>query len=73
MLLVLPLTANAGLLDSVMTSNFPTKQTTSKYKLDVYGYDVRIYEWQPQENKNIRCVFIAGNKNSSGVSCYKIK
>lgn len=65
--------ANAGLLDSVMTSNFKTKNTTSEYKIDVYGYDVRVYEWKPTDNPNYRCVFVAGSSNSSGTACYPAK
>lgn len=66
-------TAHAGLLDSVATGGWKTKQTTTKYKLSTYGYDVRVYEWAPKDNPDVRCVFVAGNKNSSGVACYKAK
>ena len=37
--------AHAGMFDSAATSNWPTKPT-KKYKLDVYGYDARAYEFQ---------------------------
>lgn len=65
--------AHAGLFDSVATGNWPTKSVTAKYKLDTYGYDVRVYEWTPKDNKNVTCVFVAGNENSSGVACYDKK
>ena len=69
--LLLPQIAHAGLLSSLRSSNWETKATT-KYKIDVMNFDVRIYEWTPEENPNVRCVFAAGNQNSSGVSCYTI-
>lgn len=65
--------ANAGLWDSIATSDFPVKETTSHYKLDVYGYNVRVYEWTPENNPDVRCVFVAGSENSSGVACYEVK
>lgn len=65
--------ASAGVWDSMATSGWDEKSPTAKYKLDVYGYDVRIYEWTPKDNPNIRCVFAAGNENSSGVSCYPVE
>jgi len=70
--LILPQVAQAGLLSSIRSSNWETKDTV-KYKIDVMNFDVRIYEWTPIGNKNIRCVFAAGNQNSSGVACYKIE
>lgn len=65
-------TAHAGLWDSAVTSGWPTKDVTTKYKLDTYGFDVRVYEWTPRDNKNVRCVFVAGSNNSTGVACYNI-
>ena len=64
---------NAGLFDTVATGNWPTKKPSAKYKVETYGYDIRVYEWTPKDNKNITCVFVAGNKNSSGVACYPKK
>lgn len=64
--------ANAGMFDTLATSNWPTKPTT-KYKIDVYGYDMRVYEWTPKDNPDVRCVFTAGNKNSSGTACYNVR
>lgn len=63
--------AQAGLFDSAMTSGWE-KKSTDKYKLEVYGWDVRAYEWTPKENPNWRCVFLAGNENSSGSACYPV-
>ena len=63
--------ANAGLFDSAMTSNWDTVEGKS-YKLDVYGFDARAFEWTPLDNPNVRCVFVSSNK-SSGVACYDIE
>lgn len=65
--------AQAGLFDSAATSGWPTIENVTKYKVSTYGYDVRVYEWTPKDNKNVRCVFVAGNENSSGVACYPVK
>lgn len=65
--------AHAGLWDSLATSGMPTDDVDHKYKLDVHGYNVRVYEWTPKENPNVSCVFLAGNENSSGVACYEKK
>lgn len=65
--------AQAGLFDSAATSGWPTKEDVRKYKVSTYGYDVRVYEWTPLDNKNVRCVFVAGNENSSGASCYPVE
>lgn len=65
--------AHAGLFDSAATSGWPTIENVKKYKVSTYGYDVRVYEWTPKDNKNVRCVFVAGNENSSGVACYPVE
>jgi len=67
-------TAHAGWLTSAAMNAATTSKTvkpTSVYLLDVTGIDVRIYEWQPKGNTHIRCVLVAGSKNSTGVACYK--
>lgn len=64
--------ASAGLFGSITSSGWPTKET-KKYKIEAYGFDVRIYEWTPEENSNVRCVFAAGNENSTGVACYEVE
>lgn len=63
-------TAHAGLFDAMATSGWEDKDITVKYKVNTYGYDVRVYEWTPTWNKDYSCVFVAGNENSSGVACY---
>lgn len=64
---------HAGLWDSAVTSTWPTVEDVRKYKLSTHGYDVRVYEWAPADNKNVRCVFVAGNENSTGVACYPVE
>lgn len=65
--------SEAGLFDSAMTSGWEDRKNDHKYKLESYGFDVRVYEWTPKDNKNVRCVFVAGNENSSGVACYDVE
>jgi len=72
-MIAIPATANAGMLMSAMSAGWPTKQAAAKYKLDAIGFDLRIYEWIPKDNPNVRCLVVAGNQNSTGVSCYNVK
>ena len=72
-LLLTTTTVNAGLFDAVATSGWKTKPTTSKYKVDAYGFDVRVHEWTPEDNKDYTCILVTGNSNSSGVACYPKK
>lgn len=66
-------TANAGLLKTIATSGWETKPS-AKYKVSTAGYDVRVYEWTPADNENVRCVFVAGadGNGNAGVACYEI-
>ena len=63
--------ANA-LWNTISTSGWDDKTVTSKYLLDVKGYDVRVYEWAPADNPDARIVFVAGEK-SSGVGGYQVR
>ena len=63
-------TVHAGFFDNAMTNDYPTVDSTAKYKVEVYGYNVRVHEWIPEGNPNVRCMLVTGNKNSSGVACY---
>lgn len=69
--LLLVSTASAGFLSAVRSSGWETKET-KKYKINVMNYDCRVYEWIPADNPNVRCVFVAGNENATGVSCYQV-
>ena len=60
---------NAGIFDSAMTSGWPDKKLDSKYNLEMYGFDGRGYEFTPNANPNITCVFVASNK-ASGLACF---
>ncbi len=63
--------AQAGLFNSITTSGWDDKDVTSRYTLDVKGFDVRVYEWTPTANPNVRMVFVAG-ETSSGVGSYVV-
>ncbi len=68
-LLVAPF-AQAGLMDSIATINFPTKDSVA-YKVDVYGYDARVYEFVPEHNSDYVCIMLAtgGNTNAVQMEC----
>ena len=65
-LLTTTTTVQAGLMDSIATINFPTKDAT-RYKVDVYGYDARVYEFVPEHNPDYVCIMLATGGNSNGV------
>lgn len=62
-------TTRAGLLDSMLTSNMPVKETTA-YKIDVHGYDARIYEFT--SDSGMQCLFLAtgGDTNTAALQCH---
>ncbi len=66
----LSLSVHAGLFDQIATGTWKSVEPTAAYKLETYGYNVRVYEWTPKDNPNMRCVFVAGETNSTGVACY---
>lgn len=70
LLSTLSLSAYAGLFDQIATGTWKSVEPTTAYKLETYGYNVRVYEWAPKDNPNMRCVFVAGETNSTGVACY---
>ncbi len=59
----------AGLWDMVTTSDWETKELDAFYLLSVEGYDARAYEFTPEANPQMTCVFVTSNK-SSGVACF---
>jgi len=61
----------AGLFDSMATSGWPNKVPEQKYTLDVYGFDVRVYEWTPKEDKNARCTAMFSQSGPVGIQCWK--
>ena len=45
------------------------------YELEVYGTNIKVVEWTPKDNSNIRCIntvnTIAGDFNQ-GTACYPV-
>ena len=64
-------TANAGLWDSVATSGWEERPNAGQYKLDVYGFDMRVYEFHPKNDPGILCVaaFSGGDTNGFEMEC----
>lgn len=48
-----------------------TKSNTSAYTVEAAGWNVRVIEWVPATNLNIRCMFVAGTEKA-GTACYKV-
>jgi ABC-type glycerol-3-phosphate transport system substrate-binding protein len=66
---------NAGFIDSMLTSDFNEFKPDIKYKLEVYGYDARVYEFTPKSAINTTCVLIAtgGTSNAIQMECFDKK
>jgi len=61
-------TANAGLVSSIATADWPTKNT-KKYKLDMYGYDARAYEFETDNGMKCVAVFPGGSAVGWQMEC----
>ena len=46
-----------------------TKPNTSAYNVSAAGWNVRVIEWIPEDNKDYRCMFVAGTEKAAG-GCY---
>ena len=62
--------ANAGLFDSVATSDWPTKDT-KKYKLSMYGFDARAYEFETNNGMVCVAVYSGGEQKGFQMQCVK--
>ncbi len=73
-LLIFSGSSNAGLFDSLATSDFP-EVNAEAYKVSIHGYDMRVYEWVPKTIKDTICIaaFSGGDTNIMQVSCVKVK
>ena len=44
---------------------------TAEYTVDTAGWNIRVSEWTPVGNPNVRCMFAGGSKKG-GVACYPV-
>jgi len=68
---LLSLSTQAGLWEKVTTMGAQTVKPSSEYLIETAGWNIRVYEWIPADNPNVRCMFAAGSKKG-GVACYSI-
>lgn len=61
-------TAHAGLIDSAMTADWPVKPT-NKYKLNMYGFDARAYEFRTDNGMRCVAVFPGGTAVGWQLQC----
>ena len=64
--------AQAGLISAAATADWPTKQT-KKYKLDMYGYDGRAYEFQTDNGMRCVAVFPGGEAKGWQMQCLPVE
>lgn len=63
---------NAGIVSAVMTADWVTKATT-KYKLDMYGYDARAYEFTTDNGMRCVAVFPGGTAVGWQLQCLPVE
>lgn len=67
-LLTFACVANAGIVGALMTSDWAEKPT-KRYKLDVYGYDARAYEFTTDNGMKCVMVFPGGSATGFQMQC----
>lgn len=64
--------ANAGLVDSVATAGWETKPT-KRYKLEMYGFDARAYEFTSENGLKCVAVYSGGSQGGFQMQCISAK
>lgn len=67
----IPLSVQAGLWEKMTTMGTKTVDPSAEYLIETAGWNIRVYEWIPADNPNVRCMFAAGSQKG-GVACYSI-
>ena len=70
-LLLLPLSASAGMWTKLSTMGDEVIKPTNTYNVEAAGWNLRVVEWVPKNNPNMRCVFAGGSKKG-GIACYPV-
>ncbi|CAC9590753.1 hypothetical protein [uncultured Gammaproteobacteria bacterium] len=68
---LLSFSAQAGLWEKMTTMGAETVKPSAEYLIETAGWNIRVYEWIPADNPNVRCMFAAGSQKG-GVACYSI-
>lgn len=64
--------SQAGVWDAIATSGWPT-QKSEAFKVEAYGFDFRVYEWNSKTDPNTICTVAIGNVKQSpymGLNCF---
>lgn len=56
--------------DGGYLSNTVTKKSDKAMRLEAAGNDLRVYEFTPQTNSRMQCIFVTGNRKG-GLFCFK--
>lgn len=65
--------AQAGLFDQLMTYDWPVRESNA-FKVEAYGFDFRVYEWQTENDPNTFCTVAIGNADHApymGLDCFQ--
>ena len=58
---------NTAMSDPVLPDQ--QKQTSTGYKVEARGWDVRVYEWNMTNAPNVSCVAMFSNAGNAGLEC----
>ena len=70
-MMLLPLSASAGMWEKLSTIGDEVIKPTNTYNVEASGWNLRVVEWTPKNNPNVRCMFAGGSKKG-GVACYPV-
>lgn len=70
-LLAISTSANALEWSRLATMGNKTIKPVAQYDVDTAGFDLRVYEFTPSGNPNVRCVYANASK-AAGMSCYEV-
>lgn len=65
--------AQAGPWDQFATMAWPSKESKA-FKVEAYGFDFRVYEWQTESDSNTFCTVAIGNADHApymGLDCFQ--
>ena len=64
--------AHAGLWTTVSGMNMKTIEPEAVYAVEAAGNNLRVYEWTPSGNSEIRCMFVSGEAKGGAIHCYPL-
>lgn len=71
-LITLASQAHAGLVSAIATADWPVKPS-KKYKLEMFGFDARVYEFTTDNGMKCVAVYSGGQQNGFQMQCTPVE